>query len=196
MYNILQEINNLRYICIKRLGKEDKILSTEGVKCTLPNVGSVILPTENTEIFDGYYQNLVLTGEYLNGELILLQDYGDYEGVPTGEDIPRWLTFIDNGSVGWYDNYLFYAGIIGNDLVIWELTECQKIDLNKIDTKRPFRFWYIRNSDDSVEVDIKIRYNEKDGSIFDNWIVIPIPTTYKDLTTPSSLYIVSEKFIF
>lgn len=196
MYDILQEINNVQHIVIKYVDDE-RIIPFKDISCTLPGVNSVTVPAEDVEVFEHYNQNLILSGGQLEGEMILLHDYGDYEGNPPGEEIPRWLLFIDGGSVGWYNGYLTYAAVVDNDLVVWMLKKYQKISFEGLNTKRPYRFWLLKgnSNSDNVKAAIKISYYEYDPS-FSDWIFAEFPVNYNALTSPSHLFNISNKCHF
>ena len=146
MYNIIEEINSLHCIVIKDSRAKDSFIpiSELHVKCYYHEFDLPVNEDKLNEV-DGIYNNITITSKLLNGELILLQDYGDHEGLPPEDtiDIPRWLLYADNGSIGWYDGYLIYATIIGQDLTIHRLINYEKIDLNIIQDKRPFSMWTV-----------------------------------------------------
>lgn len=192
MYNIVEEINDLHNVIIKQSGKKDIFIPIKGLHVNCYN-REFDLPAHELDIeeLSHIYNNLTITSNLLSSELILLQDYGDHEGYGPENtiEIPRWLLFRDNGSIGWYDGYLIYSAIIGQDLVVYKLTEYPKIDLSIIRDKRPFNMWTVtkieaNNAKVFVAVFLK---STDDNPNYNKWIFIDMHLTYEQLTAPGQL---------
>lgn len=96
--------------------------------------------------WDDYYQNLTLKGGKLKTDLIIYQDYGDFEGIkPEGYiEIPRNLIVPGSfGSIGWYDNHLCWMDVQWGVFIVIKLFKLNKKEFlrgKKLSVKRPYTF--------------------------------------------------------
>lgn len=143
MYNVVEDLYSANIINIIDPYKK-QIVKTCKVK------GSVVKLYDNEihigiDVFNhGWnvlYNNITLHNNELDSELIILQDYGDYEGeVPNGFlEINRAIPFTDaNTSIGWYDSHLVLISSYEGVLYVYKLIEYPKIDISELNDKRPY----------------------------------------------------------
>lgn len=192
MYNTVEELQEIHQILIEQWDKDNIYLPSRGL--TIDNYGhKFTYPYNYQNEVDDLYGNVTITGEQLASELVILQDYGDHECPPPENfiEVPRWLLYYDNGSIGWYDGYLCYIAISDDKLMVSKLTEYSKIDINKISSKRPFNFKLLipKNwkSEDKLIYYIKLSIIDKDGHRDFRLIKFESHFTYGELIDPNRL---------
>lgn len=192
MYNTVEELQGIHQILIEQWDKDNIYLPSKGL--IIDNYGhKFTYPYNYQNDVDDLYGNVTITGEQLASELVILQDYGDHECPPPENfiEVPRWLLYYDNGSIGWYDGYLCYIAISDNRLIVSKLTEYSKIDINKINSKRPFNFKLLIPKDwkqeDKLIYYIELSIIDKDGHHDFRLIKFESHFTYGELIDPNRL---------
>lgn len=139
MYNVIEEINKCRIICIEK--STDDELQDENLNGSeidlYGNKFSFPAPVNNRS-----YNNITVTKPNLT--LIILQDYGQGDLNPIPEEysyIPAFLVPIYfSGSIGWCNGYLSIITRNGDILHVIQLQKIPQIEIEKLNAKRPFSY--------------------------------------------------------
>lgn len=201
MYNVVEDLYSLNTINIIDPYKKEIIKTC--------NINSSVVKLYNTEIHIGLdmfnpkwndvYNNVILSNDGLDSELIILQDYGDYEGeVPDGFlEIDRVFPFTDvNTSVGWYDNHLVLISSFDGVLYVYKLIKYPKINICELNGKRPYTFKVLVSKDYSeiTPICVYVEFKLKDKGY--KHVLESISILYYEITTPQHLNeVVESRFI-
>lgn len=195
MYHVIDDISSLKKIVFcdyYNYDDEDKVIPVKqlivdlyGKKYTLPDDKDLSLQ------WKGIYNNIIVTAPELEGEMIILQDYG--MGCSSKEEyyeLPLDFLLSNNfPSLMWYNNSLWHCELDYNTqstLVCIRLCDYSKIDLNNINSKRPYNINLLVEKNYTLQsplyFNIRIYYNDKT----DDLMLKALPT-YGELINPTVL---------
>lgn len=201
MYNVIEDLYSLDTINIIDPYKKsiEKIVNIKDSKVKLYDHEINLKTDKFNQEWNKVYNNITLYNDELNSELIILQDYGDYEGeVPEGFlEINRAIPFTNvNTSIGWYDNHLVLISAYDKILYVYTLCLSHIIDINKLNEERPYSFKTMIPEEYTLDTNLHIfiRFKLKGGKYKGK--LVSIPMTYREITTPQNLNeIVENKII-
>lgn len=193
MYNVIEDIRSLKSILLDDDLTNMIPLNKVNVRLLgTPKSSNQLLSDTNPEDWERIYNNVVLSGGSLEGDLIILQDYGDHEGSLISyeeTEVPREMLFLsDSGSIGHYQGKLYYFIIESNTLVGYKLSEHELGDLSYLYDKRPFDFLtYIGSWDNVYDQLVKFRLLINTSNDSGQIIEGDLGVTYSQIANPKHL---------
>lgn len=192
MYNVVEDLYSLNTINIIDPYKKEiiKVAKVKGSIIKLYDNKIRVREDKFNYKWNKVYNNITLYNDELDSKLIILQDYGDYEGEVPNDflEINRAIPFTDiNTSIGWYDNHLVLISSYDEMLYVYKLCLSPEIDISRLNDKRPYSFKVMIPKEYTLETDLyifirfKLKNDEYKGRL------VSIPMTFKDVTTPQNL---------